>query len=87
MYQTGRISKAEIKRMLAYSLQSSGCLVSDIVYVDETPNVIRHSCFKTGIAVLPKQVFSIPSPQGVLSVPYYYCSVCGKVFIDSMKEE
>ena len=79
-----RVSKQEVYNAIAYQVQNStGVCVSNIIKLDDTPSQIRHCCVGGGISILSAYTFNVPSPFGVVSVPYYFCSTCGNLYIFS----
>lgn len=74
-----RVSRSEV---VNYIRQYHGQATS--VNIDELPDQLRHSCIYTGVTFLPQ--FSCPVPSedyAGLSLPYYFCDKCGKLYIYS----
>lgn len=71
------ISKSEVKNALSGYLSSMGRQVTCIDEISDTPQVSRHACLGGvgGLFELPQEVFLYLD----LTIPYYYCSYCGKV--------
>jgi len=66
------------------SMQRGASGVSQTVKIEETPASLRHACTMGGISYLPKNMYTCDLSGGYgqpVSIPYYFCSVCGKFFI------
>ena len=46
--------------------------------LEDMPSQLRHACAEAGISFLPLGQF--PVPEMGLTVPYYFCTCCGKLF-------
>lgn len=46
--------------------------------IEEEPDTIRHACIYHGISRLPKYTF--PIPEFGVSIPFYFCKSCGKLY-------
>lgn len=79
-----KIPKNQVYRYIAdEATRVTRVPVTKINKIQEVPNTMRHSCPRTGIVFLQKFEYSVPTPTGVISVPYYFCSMCGTLFIYS----
>lgn len=77
-----RVSKSEAFRIVSnYAYQQTGVAVSKMVKIDECPSQLRHACVNGGITFLPQYYLTIPSAQGNLVVYFYFCTLCGKLFV------
>jgi hypothetical protein len=79
-----RYTKKEIKAYVLSCVASSYNIAvndSNVVTLTESPALLRHSCFKTGIAVLNKNSTVVQQPDFLQEVSYYVCTICGKVYI------
>lgn len=76
------ISRQEVINNIQMYISQSGCFVSKVETIEEAPNYLRHACAEAGITFLPKQVVFVPQEYGdCIQFPYYYCSLCGKLFV------
>ncbi len=48
--------------------------------IDEFPDRLRHACLYLGVTPLDKHIFNIENKDEFYSIPYYFCSCCGKIF-------
>lgn len=79
-----KIPKNQVYRYIADEVtRVTRVPVTKINKIQEVPNALRHSCPRTGIVFLQKFEYSVPTPSGVILVPYYFCSMCGTLFIYS----
>lgn len=79
---TAKISKARIVDSIRQGVEITYKVpVSKIEYIDETPETIRHSCPMTGIAILNREISNVMIGNAYLEIPYYFCPVCGKLYI------
>jgi hypothetical protein len=79
-YGNPKRNKQNLLKMLENNLQMyTGCPIMDVVKIDEQPNLVRHCCVQCGISQLPKNEYPIPELN--VSIPYYFCKGCGKLFI------
>lgn len=46
--------------------------------LDETPQYLRHACAECGVSQLQMLQFNIP--EAGVSIPFYFCTACGKLF-------
>lgn len=77
-----RVPKYQVYNMIAlYVYQVYQTQVKQVIKLDEVPDGLRHSCLYTGITFLPKQFYSLQSDIGLIQIPYYFCSVCGNLYI------
>lgn len=78
-----RYTRTQVVEAIAnYCANYSGKMISQIVNIEETPDNIRHSCIDTGITFLPKMEWSVPCEDiPNLTLPFYFCSCCGKLFV------
>lgn len=44
----------------------------------ETPQVLRHACAECGVSKLQMLQFRIP--EAGISIPFYFCTACGKLY-------
>lgn len=79
-----KFTKREVYETIAMQVQSStGVVVTSTTKLEETPQQLRHCCPVGGISFLVQYLFDVPSPYGLIKVPYYFCSTCGKLYIFS----
>ena len=80
MYMTGRMpTRKEKVDFLRATFNAS-----DVVLVDEFEALtLKHICVGGNIIyLLNKSTFNLQTPQGVLCVEYFFCSVCRKLYIN-----
>lgn len=46
--------------------------------LEETPQFLRHACAQCGVSQLQMLQFNIP--EAGISIPFYFCTACGKLF-------
>lgn len=46
--------------------------------IPETPALLRHACAQCGISQLQMLQFNIP--ESGITIPFYFCTACGKLF-------
>ena len=77
-----RYTKTEVYDSIKSYCCTNSSGVSDMVKLDETPDVIKHSCVQTGVTFLQSLVWNVPIPEEYyIQVPFYYCSCCGKLYV------
>lgn len=77
-----KYSVGEIKQGLAtYCAGYFKTSVTKIVMLSDCQPSIRHSCFHSGITSLNIMQFTVQHPDYVLQVPFYFCNLCGTLFI------
>ena len=82
MQKFRRFTKAEVYQAIQeYCYQCTAVMVSEMVKIEDFPDALRHSCFETGVAYLPKYIWRVPIEYGFVEVPYYFCSRCGKLYV------
>lgn len=64
-----------------HSANTGGSAVTQIVKIEECPDTMRHACVYRGISRLPKSIYNVQTDCGILSIPYYFCNTCGKLYI------
>lgn len=82
VYKPRKLTKAEILENVKYQAQVRyNCCPSNVVKIQETRDLIRHSCPATGIVLLPMEIAQIESDYGLIEIPYYMCQICGKLYV------
>ena len=72
-------SKSQIIDVLrSFLQQSTNVAVSGEDKIEETPNELRHACAPWGVSFLQRCDF--PVPEMGITVPFYFCKSCGKLF-------
>lgn len=81
-FSGGRLTKAQIIEYVKNEVYATyGVYPETVIYIEEVPEIIRHSCVNTGITTLPRRMTCINTQDGVLDVPYFVCPVCGKLYV------
>lgn len=79
-----RIPRAEVYQAIQmYCCQQTGTPVSIMEKIEEFPDKLRHSCLNTGVVELEQYNWKVPSDYGEIGVPFYFCPVCGKLFVSN----
>lgn len=83
MYQMNtkpiKYTKSQIIQGLKDNLvMLSGVAISCEEKIEEIPDVLRHACSQYGVSFLQKCAF--PVPEMGLSVDFYFCKACGKLY-------
>lgn len=77
-----KYSKSEIiEAIQIYCFQMTNSQVSSVVRLEDFENTLRHSCVYTGVTFLPQYIWKVPSEYGVVEVPYFFCPLCGKLYV------
>lgn len=80
-----RYTRQDVINQIQINLQQMGCMVSQVVSVDrdEMNNQWRHACIQGGITFLPIKYIAVPDEMSGMTIqfPFYYCSLCGKLFV------
>ena len=82
-YNTGipKLSRGQIiDNLSGYVYSQCGIYVSRVEKIDEIPQALRHSCVATGISYLQQLFYSYPSPSGMVTLPFFFCNKCGKLY-------
>lgn len=61
-----------------YVTNSSGVAIMKEERIEDVPNLLRHACAEAKVSYLPKCQFYVPE-TGV-TIPFYFCLACGKLF-------
>lgn len=61
-----------------YVVMQTGVPISKEEKLPETPQFLRHACAQCGISSLQMLTFQIP--EAGISIPFYFCTACGKLF-------
>lgn len=69
-----------IDNLSTYVFNQTGVLVSKVEKIEEMPQTLRHSCVATGVVTLGQFIFTYPSPQGYINLPFFFCNKCGKLY-------
>lgn len=81
-YGMPRLTKGTACQMVCeYVLQQTGVAVTKMTKIDECPSSMRHACVNGGIQSLPQYYLNVPSQFGMLTIYFYFCNICGKLFI------
>lgn len=72
---------AIIAAVSEYCYNQTGVAVTKTEKVEECPTSIRHACLNGGIRFLPQYYLTLPSVNGNITVYFYFCTLCGKLFI------
>lgn len=72
---------AIIAAVSKYCYNQTGVAVTKTEKVEECPTSIRHACLNGGIRFLPQYYLTLPSVSGNITVYFYFCTLCGKLFI------
>lgn len=59
----------------------SGVVPTDVIFIPEQQEFVKHSCDSTGIVILNKENVTVPTEEGYYSVDVYFCRACGKLYI------
>ena len=81
MVTKGQVLQCLQNELSVFSVNNGGVAVSTMVKIDESPEVLRHACVNGGISHLQRQIYSCQTPVGVVQVPYFFCGICGKLFV------
>lgn len=80
MPQMRKPSVSEVYRNLAqYVCSVTGTMPVTTIKLEETPQKMRHACIEAGISNLEKNIYSVP--EFGITVEYYYCKACCKLFV------
>ena len=85
MQGTRHLTRGEIVNdMSMFATRNTGVVVSKVVKLDEMPNTLRHACTYAGVTELPQYTYQYMSEYGsAITVPFFFCPKCGKLFYDS----
>lgn len=82
MYDYGnmiRYSKSQILQGLRdYVVGVSNVPIVREEKLEDTPQLLRHACAEAKVSQLGMNQFTVPEMG--LSIPFYFCTACGKLF-------
>lgn len=82
--QMRRMPKYQVYDMItAYVQQQTGVAVTKLQKITETPEVFRHSCVQTGITTVQRCIYTVQSMGMPVTIPFYFCPSCGKLYVFS----
>ena len=61
-----------------YVVNQTGKPISKEEKIEETPELLRHACVECKVSQLGVCYFTVPEMN--LSVPFYFCTACGKLY-------
>lgn len=79
--QAPRINRASIMQYIQnYVINLTQVPISKVEKIEETPDVLRHACVEVG-DVSYLQANKFPVPELGIYVMFYFCTACGKLYI------
>lgn len=80
-YKIPKLSKGQIlDNMCTFIYANTGVAVTKREKIDEIPQTLRHACTQKGVCHLEPFSFQYPTEMGMVSVPFFFCSSCGKMY-------
>lgn len=77
-----RINKNQIVQHVIRTAESMyNVRISNVTYIEEVPECIKHSCPLTGVAILLREISLIHLGFTSIEIPFFVCRVCGKLYI------
>lgn len=76
-----KLTKGQVlENMALFIYQNTKVSVTKMEKIEEIPLSLRHACTQRGVCKLEKFTYQYPTQMGMVSVPFFFCSSCGKMY-------